>query len=242
VVGAAQRTAVYDYVARRIEKGQQAFVVVPTIGVSGDDGPKGAASVRSLMKELGEGALAGKRLAAIHGRLKRETREMVMAKFRAGEIDALIATTVIEVGVDVPNATVMVVEGADRFGLAQLHQLRGRVGRGTKDSVCVFIGDPTTDEGRERLRVIGETSDGFVLAEKDFEIRGFGEVVGSRQSGLPPFRVADLSRDTDLLNMARRDAAAWIDASPTLSKAEEAVLKRRLMKAYGESLGLADVG
>lgn len=246
VVGAAQRAVVYDYIAKRIEKGQQAFVVVPTIGVeSHDDGaeaPRDAASVRSLMKELSEGVLRGKRLAAIHGRLKHTTREAVMERFRSGEIDVLVATTVIEVGVDVPNATVMVVEHADRFGLAQLHQLRGRVGRGTLDSVCVFIGDPTTDEGRERLRVISETSDGFVLAERDFEIRGFGEVVGSRQSGLPPFRVADLGRDKDLLSMARRDAAAWIERSPSLSAPGEALLKRRLFKTYGQSLGLVDVG
>jgi ATP-dependent DNA helicase RecG len=144
--------------------------------------------------------------------------------------------------VDVPNATVMVVEHAERFGLAQLHQLRGRVGRGGKQSVCVLIGEPQTEEARARLKVIGSTSDGFVLAEKDFEIRGPGEVFGTRQAGLPPFRVADLMRDRDLLALARRDAAAWIARSPSLGLEDEVLLRRRLLKAHGAWLGLADVG
>jgi ATP-dependent DNA helicase RecG len=165
-----------------------------------------------------------------------------MERFRLRQIDALIATTVIEVGVDVPNATAMVVEQADRFGLAQLHQLRGRVGRGEKLSVCYLIADPKSPEAEARLRVMETISDGFALAEKDFEIRGPGEVLGLKQSGLPPFKVADLVRDRALLDMARRDAAEWIARSPTLSWPEEALIKRRLLKAFGEALGLADVG
>jgi ATP-dependent DNA helicase RecG len=200
------------------------------------------ANVRALMEELQAGPLAGKRLAALHGRLKPETRDTIMGRFRAGQIDALVATTVIEVGIDVPNATVIVVENADRFGLAQLHQLRGRVGRGSKASACVLVGDPVTDDGRSRLEAMEKTTDGFALAERDLELRGPGELFGARQSGLPPFKVADLGRDLELLALARRDAAAWIDQSPGLSRAEETVLRRRLLKAYGDALGLVDVG
>jgi ATP-dependent DNA helicase RecG len=225
----------YGAMRARLDKGEQGYVVVPAVDA------EELRNVRTTMARLERGALAGKRLAAVHGRLKRGTRDTIMARFRAGKIDALIATTVIEVGVDVPNATTMIVEHAERFGLAQLHQLRGRVGRGGVDSQCFLIGDPTTPEAQARLKALGSTTDGFALAERDFEIRGPGELFGSRQSGLPPFRVADLTRDLDLLGMARRDAGQWIDRSPTLDAPTEALLKRRLLKAYGVELGLGDV-
>src|SRR5690606_19811867 len=158
--------------------------------------------------------------------------------------DAVLATTVIEVGVDVPNANIMVVEQAERFGLAQLHQLRGRVGRGERKSVCILIGDPATPDAQLRLEAMATIADGFQLAERDFEIRGPGEMLGLRQAGAPPFKVADLSRDFDLLRMARRDAAAWIERSPDLATDADATLRRRMLKAHGEWLGLAgaDVG
>ena len=252
VVGPAGRAEAYAFVRERLEAGEQAYVVVPTIdggesgGVGGgeDSGrsERELAGVRSVLKELEAGPLAGRHLAALHGRLKRETREHVMERFRSGKIDCLVATTVIEVGVDVPNATVMVVEHADRFGLAQLHQLRGRVGRGGARSYCILLGEPTTPDAAERLKVLGETTDGFVLAEKDFELRGPGELFGTRQAGASPLKVADLMRDRELLAMARRDAKAWIEKSPALAKPEERTLLRRLLRAYGETLGLGDVG
>jgi len=236
-VTSEQREDVYSWVRARIEAGDQAYVVAPGIDAEGVTG------VRRLVKELGEGMLGGLRVAALHGKLTRTTRERVMGRFRAGQIDVLVATTVIEVGVDVANATVMVVEDADRFGLAQLHQLRGRVGRGQKKSACVLIAGPTpTEIGLRRVEIMAEVSDGFVLAERDLELRGPGEVFGSRQSGLPPFKVADLMRDRELLAMARRDASAWIERSPKLASPEEATLRRRLLKAYGEALQLGDVG
>lgn len=225
----------YDAVRARIDRGEQGYVVVPAVDA------EELRNVRTTMERLEQGPLAGKRLAAVHGRLKRVTRDTIMARFRAGKIDALIATTVIEVGVDVPNATIMVIEHAERFGLAQLHQLRGRVGRGSSDSECYLIGDPTTPDAEARLTALTTTTDGFALAERDFEIRGPGEMFGSRQSGLPPFRVADLTRDLDLLNMARRDANHWIDRSAGLNAPTETLLKRRLLKAYGVELGLGDV-
>jgi ATP-dependent DNA helicase RecG len=159
-----------------------------------------------------------------------------------GEIDALIATTVIEVGVDVPNATMMVIEHAERFGLAQLHQLRGRVGRGPKEeSLCVLIASPTTDDGIARIDAIVSSTDGFAIAEKDLEIRGPGELFGARQSGLAPFRVADLPHDIELLRMARRDAEQWVEENPKLTGERDALLKKRLLKTHGKALGLADV-
>lgn len=274
VVEPRGRMEAYKWLARRIEAGDQAYIVAPAIGpegateelellhlsegvsehasgptgAGGADGANGPAkrpmlvNVAGLTKELENGPLSGVRIATLHGRMSRDTREAVMDRFRRGLIDVLIATTVIEVGVDVPNATVMVVEQADRFGLAQLHQLRGRVGRGSKPSWCLLLSDDPTEQGQARLDVMTLTSDGFVLAEKDFELRGPGEIVGSKQSGLPPFRVADLARDLDLLQLARHDAAQWVRESPGLSRASDALLKRRLLKTYGAALGLADVG
>lgn len=258
VVPRSDRQRVYDEVRLRVERGEQAFVVVPAIDASGggertdagpdlrgveadEDAPPGA-NLRTIQAELEGSLLQGLRIAALHGRLKPATRDRIMHRFRAGQTDVLVATTVIEVGVDVPNATAMIVEDADRFGLAQLHQLRGRVGRGEKPGVCVLIADTSTEKAAERLAVMEQSSDGFVLAEKDFEIRGPGELFGTRQSGLPPFRVADLGRDRALLAMARRDASAWIDRSPDLAADDEALLKRRLLKTYGPTLGLGDVG
>lgn len=276
VVEPRGRMEAYKWLARRIEAGDQAYIVAPAIGPEGAteelelldvsdhaSGPTGAGgagganvaggangaakrpmlvNVAGLTKELENGPLSGVRIATLHGRMSRDTREAVMDRFRRGLIDVLIATTVIEVGVDVPNATVMVVEQADRFGLAQLHQLRGRVGRGSKASWCLLLSDDPTEQGQARLDVMTLTSDGFVLAEKDFELRGPGEIVGSKQSGLPPFRVADLARDLDLLQLARHDAAQWVRESPGLSRASDALIKRRLLKTYGAALGLADVG
>jgi ATP-dependent DNA helicase RecG len=229
---------VYEYVAKRIERGEQAYIVVPVIDESGS----GLKDVGSHMQFLSESFLHGLRLEAMHGRLKREEREAIMNRFRAGKIDALIATTVIEVGVDVPNASIMLIEHAERFGLAQLHQLRGRVGRGNRRSVCILIGDSMTDDGKARLEAIASTTDGFKIAEKDLEIRGPGELFGTRQSGAAPFRVADLTKDLKLLELARRDAAQWIERNPSLQGDDLSLLRKRLMKTYGDSLGLGDVG
>ncbi|HVZ93997.1 MAG TPA: helicase-related protein, partial [Phycisphaerales bacterium] len=220
----------------------QAYIVAPTIDPGSGDDP-GLRAVRPTMEMLERGPLKGLRLAALHGRLKRETREAIMARFRAREVDALVATTVIEVGVDVPNATMMVVNHAERFGLAQLHQLRGRVGRGERPSLAVFIhSDDVTPEAKERLKAVVGTTDGFKLAERDFELRGPGEMMGARQSGEAPFRLAEFPRDMELLTLARRDAAAWIALSPRLTGQDEKLIHDRLMKTHGDSLGLVDVG
>lgn len=249
VVSPARAAEVYAYVRRRVEKGEQAYVVAPMIGSDwptfGDQASpvEGTRDVHRLVDWLREGPMKGLTVEVLHGRMSREARERVMERFRGGKIGVLVSTTVIEVGVDVPNATMMVVEHADRFGLAQLHQLRGRVGRGSRKSLCVLIpSEEPTKEARARLEVLARTSDGFVLAEADLAQRGPGEFIGARQSGAAPFRVARFPEDMDLLLMARRDAAEWIGRSPHLAREEERLIRSRMLKAHGESLGLVDVG
>jgi ATP-dependent DNA helicase RecG len=251
VVQPAMRAEVYRFVRSRIDRGEQAYVVVPAIE-GADDGlwvpGVGAAprlrSVEETLKDLTESLLPGVRVGVMHGRLRQDERDKVMKQFREQQLDVLLSTTVIEVGVDVPNATVMVIEDAERFGLAQLHQLRGRVGRGSKSSACVLVAGAGAggEEAQARLEALAKISDGFKLAERDLELRGFGEIMGLKQSGMPPFRVADLSKDLNLLTLASRDAAEMIGQDATLSGPSAKLLHKRLMKAHGQWLGLADVG
>ncbi len=233
----AAADTVYRHVADRLARGEQAYIVVPVI----DESDLGLTAVHSHLQALSRGHLRSHRLAALHGRLTRIERDEIMGRFRDGTIDALVTTTVIEVGVDVPNASIMVIEHAQRFGLAQLHQLRGRIARATRKSLCVLLADSATPDAEARLQAIASTTDGFVIAEKDLEIRGPGELFGARQSGIPPFRVAELPRDMELLQLARRDAIAWVRENPTLSGDRDALLKQRLLKAHGKALGLGDV-
>ena len=230
-----QSKKVYQYMLDLINKGQQGYVVVPLV----EETESGLKSVVAHADSLQNGYLSGKTISVVHGRMKSDEREETMNQFRAGEIDVLVATTVIEVGVDIANATIMVIEHADRFGLAQLHQLRGRVGRGILPGVCVLVASPTTDDALKRLEAIVDTTDGFIIAERDLEIRGPGELFGAKQSGVAPFKVARLPRDFELLRLARRTAARWIERDPTLKDAP--LLKARLMHLHGEALGLGDV-
>jgi ATP-dependent DNA helicase RecG len=236
-VGEDQSDFVYQTVATRLAAGEQAYVVLPAI----DEADSGLKAVTTHAKMLSEGPLADFNVAIVHGQLKRDQRETIMRRFRDGKADCLVATTVIEVGVDVPNATMMVVEHAERFGLAQLHQLRGRIGRGSKASLCAFIADPTTEQGGQRMEAITDTTDGFKIAEADLLIRGMGEFFGAKQSGLPPFRIADLTKHIDLLKMARRDAQQLVDDDPRLRDPQNDLLRKRLLKEYGQALNLADV-
>ncbi len=239
VVQPAQSEKVYQYIAERLEKGEQAYIVVPIIEESANADLK---NLRSHMDTLEHGILHPFHIAALHGRLKRETRERIMDRFRRKKIDALIATTVIEVGIDVPNATMMIIEHAERFGLAQLHQLRGRVGRGVDQSLCVLIAKPTTDDASQRINAIAETNDGFVIAEKDFEIRGMGEIFGTKQSGIAPFKAANLPKDFGLLRVAREDAMKLIALDPVLiDNQRHILLRKRFMKACGKYFNISDV-
>jgi ATP-dependent DNA helicase RecG len=252
VVGQDKAPEVYNYLKTRLERGEQAYVVVPMIDSSapgsGDtEESNNAAGLRNvtdtaemLRKVLGSQF----KVAEVHGRLQRDEREQVMAGFRAGKSHVLVATTVIEVGVDVPNASVMIIEHAERFGLAQLHQLRGRIGRGasSRRPLCVFISEPTTDDALARMDAINSTNDGFKIAELDLQIRGMGDFFGTRQSGMPPLRVAQIPEDVDLLKLAHIDAGNMIDADWQLTEPEHIRLHKVVHQQYGEALGLIDVG
>ncbi|MGH8912115.1 MAG: ATP-dependent DNA helicase RecG, partial [Acidimicrobiia bacterium] len=203
----------WDLVRSQVEAERQAFVVCPLV----EESPKVEAASATAEYERLQGVLAGLRVGLIHGQLHPRDKESVMAAFRAGEIDVLVSTSVIEVGIDVPNATVMVIEDADRFGLSQLHQLRGRVGRGPYPGHCLLIADPTTPEGEERIEAMARTNDGFELANEDLRIRGQGTVFGMRQSGMADLKLADILRDHRLLTVARTEAFALVEDDPELS-------------------------
>ena len=230
----SHRDAVYEFVRRRLREGRQAYVVYPLVEASAKIDLKAATTMATTLEALFRDYTVG----LLHGRMKPDERGTVMRRFAAGEVHLLVSTTVIEVGVDVPNATVMVVEHAERFGLAQLHQLRGRVGRGPHQAYCrLLYQGPLSQMARARLKAVAGSTDGFDIAEQDLLLRGPGEMLGTRQSGVPTLRVADLIRDHDLMETARREAfAALRDASVSAS------VLARLDDTWTERFGLAGVG
>ena len=213
-----ERVPVYDRVRTEVAAGRQAFVVCPLVEGSSKLEAKAATEE---FERLGNEELAGLRLGLLHGQMPSGDKESAMREFRAGTVDVLVATTVIEVGIDVPNATVMVVEDADRFGLLQLHQLRGRIGRGADASFCFLLADPTTPEGQARLEAMRDSIDGFELAERDLEIRGAGEVFGERQSGFSDLKLGRLPRDEAVVMKAREVAERVLDGDPDLVRHEQ---------------------
>jgi ATP-dependent DNA helicase RecG len=224
-----QRHVAYDAITAAVERGERAFVVCALVEESA------AAETRAAKREaerLARDVFPDLRIGLLTGRLKAAEKESVMDRFRAGELDVLVATTVIEVGVDVPEATVMVVEDAERFGLAQLHQLRGRVGRGERPGRVVLVHNARTADSRRRIEAIVSTTDGFALAEEDLRLRGEGQVLGERQHGMPELRVASLTDDLDLLEMARVDAGALVEADPRLESAANGPLRFELARRF----------
>jgi ATP-dependent DNA helicase RecG len=229
----------YELVGREVKAGRQAYVVVPQIEDSGLDD---ARSVKKEFDRLAKGPLAGLRLAQLHGQMSADEKQQAMKDFRDGSVDVLVATTVIEVGVDVPNATVMMIDNTERFGLSQLHQLRGRVGRGSHASFCVLISEASSESARSRMNVMCETNDGFEIAERDLQLRGPGEFFGTRQHGLPEFKLADITSELNLLSQAKADAMELLANDPKLTSSDHAVLRAALTKQFGETLRLAQVG
>ena len=234
-----QRQRAYQFVLDEVKKGRQAYVVCPLVEESEKLAHLKAAT--ALAERLRADELRDVRVGLLHGQMSVLEREEEMELFRAGMRDVLVSTTVIEVGVDVPNATVMLVEDAERFGLSQLHQLRGRVGRGEFPSTCVLLGDPKTEEGRARLGVMTKTQNGFEIAEHDLQLRGPGEFYGTRQSGMPDFRLANIIRDVEVIQQAREAAFELVQRDPHLEAEEHQTLKQALMRFWGEKLSLVQV-
>lgn len=238
-----ERGKVYAQVREQVALGRQAYVVFPLVEESDKEGMDEIRAAKESADELLAGPLQGLRLALLHGRLSGEEKEAVMQAFLRRDVDVLIATTVIEVGIDVANATLMVVEHAERFGLSQLHQLRGRVGRGSHESFCFLLSrNKPSETAWRRLQILAESNDGFRIAEEDLAIRGPGDFVGTRQSGLPMLSLANLSRDAELLAMARADARAVLALDPQLTSAAHAAIVSKLAQQWSDKMKLVEVG
>ena len=234
LVGESYRPRINAFIRRQVEEGHQCFVVCPAVEENEELGVKAATAWAETLQKT---VFPDLRVALLHGQMKGAEKEAAMASFARGEADVLVATTVIEVGVDVPNATLMVIEDADRFGLSQLHQLRGRVGRGKAKSYCILTTHNRNPETLQRLKALCKTTDGFKIAEEDLKLRGPGDFFGSRQSGLPAFRVADLSFDLATLKQAQAASAHWIDANGTSDTPEAAALRERIGELFARSEG-----
>ena len=231
----SRREEIYDFVRKQIDAGRQAYVIYPLIEESSKVDLKAATE---MADHLAQDVFPAYRVALLHGRLKQDAKDRVMGAFARGEFDVLVSTTVVEVGVDVANAAVMLVEHAERFGLSQLHQLRGRVGRGPHQSYCVLLYQaPLTDQGRARLKALTETTDGFEIAERDLQLRGPGDFFGTRQSGMPTLRVGDLLRDHQLMEDARREAVAALDDARQAER-----LTALVNTSWEQRFGLVGVG
>ena len=237
VIDDSKLGATYDFICRQVHKGRQAYVVYPLVEESETTGLK---SVLERFEVLSNEAFAGVRCAFLHGRLSAEKKKETMERFAGGDVDVLFATTVVEVGVDVPNATVMVVENAERFGLSQLHQLRGRIGRGSHKSFCVLQTDSASRDSWKRLKVLEESADGFQISEADAAIRGTGNILGREQSGLPRLRIADPVEDVEVLKVARREAFDLVESDPALER--HPALKARVIDLYNEVEAYVTVG
>ncbi|MDQ2930652.1 MAG: ATP-dependent DNA helicase RecG [Gemmatimonadota bacterium] len=232
------RERVLTFIDREVEKGRQAYVVYPVIEESEKTDLKGATA---MFASLSSGAFAHRRMALLHGKIPGDERDEIMRRFRDGDIDILVATTIIEVGIDVANATVMLVEHPERFGLSQLHQLRGRVGRGAEESYAILLGDVSPD-ARERLELFAGTDDGFEIARADLRLRGMGDLFGAQQSGEKTFRYADPIRDEALNLLAMESAEELLRADPALEKRENAAVRTALAERYPRALALFRVG
>jgi ATP-dependent DNA helicase RecG len=231
----SRREEIYEHVRSQLDGGRQAYVVYPLVEESEKVDLRAATE---MADHLAQDVFPAYRVALLHGRMKQDAKDRVMRAFAGGDIHLLVSTTVIEVGIDVPNATVMVIEHAERFGLSQLHQLRGRVGRGTHQSHCILLYQyPISKQGKERLKALADTTDGFEIAERDLQLRGPGDFFGTRQSGLPTLRTGDLLRDHSLMERARDEAARFLS-----DDREAAAMMQRLKTAWPSRFGLVDVG
>ena len=227
-----KRADLYGFLDREIDSGRQVYIVCPAIE---DAGGSGLNAVKSYYEDIAKAYLPDRRVGLMHGKLKPKEKAEVMDDFKSGRLDALVSTTVIEVGVDVPNATVMVIENAERYGLSALHQLRGRVGRGAAESWCFLVSDNASESVQKRLKFLCSTSDGFAVAQYDLETRGPGDFFGSRQHGLPTLQIADLMNDTRTLHAAQSEAAGLLAEDPLLERPEHALLARQVEQMFDKA-------
>ena len=227
-----KRADLYGFLDREIDSGRQVYIVCPAIE---DAGGSGLNAVKSYYEDIAKAYLPDRRVGLMHGKLKPKEKAEVMDDFKSGRLDALVSTTVIEVGVDVPNATVMVIENAERYGLSALHQLRGRVGRGAAESWCFLVSDNVSESVQKRLKFLCSTSDGFAVAQYDLETRGPGDFFGSRQHGLPTLQIADLMNDTRTLHAAQSEAVALLAEDPLLERPEHALLARQVEQMFDKA-------
>jgi len=234
LVGESYRARINAFIRKQVAEGHQCFVVCPAVEENEELGIKAATVWAETLQQT---VFPDLRIALLHGQMKGAEKEEAMAAFARGEADVMVATTVIEVGVDVPNATLMVIEDADRFGLSQLHQLRGRVGRGKAKSYCILTSHNKNQETLQRLKALCKTTDGFKIAEEDLKLRGPGDFFGSRQSGLPTFRVANLSYDLQTLKDAQAASARWIEESGTSDAPEAVALRARIGELFARAEG-----
>jgi len=221
-----------------VAEGRQAYVICPLV----EESDKMQAQAATDWHERLQEQYPAVRFGLLHGRMKPDDKDAAMEAFRRGEIQVLVATTVVEVGVDVPNASMIIIEGADRFGLSQLHQLRGRVGRGQQQSYCVLISDAKNEDARQRMQIMQKHTDGFTLAQKDMELRGPGELFGTRQHGMPDLKVADPIADLPILERARAEAIAVIQQDPQLRDPSYGPLREAVRSRLGEKFGFILVG
>ena len=233
------RPAAYEFIRQRLRAKKQTYFVYPRIESDMENG-----DIKSAVAEhkiLSQQVFAEFNVELLHGRMKSVEKEDIMKRFRSGKIDVLVSTIVIEVGVDVPNATIMVVENANRFGLAQLHQLRGRIGRGQSNSYCLLFADTEDEKAVSRLEIMTRSNDGFEIAEHDLKLRGPGELFSTRQHGLPDLKIASIIEDFDLLTFARKNAFELVNRDPTLTQPQHENIRKALVEKFGKKIDFVDV-
>ena len=239
----------YDFIREELVEGRQAYVVCPLIDElsysvqrTAQSAKRKAQNAVEVYEKLKNEVFSDYEVGLLHGKMSSKEKDKVMKDFKKGKIRVLVSTVVIEVGIDIPNASVMLIENADRFGLSQLHQLRGRIGRGGYESYCILLADPKTDAAAERLKAIEGTLDGFEIAEADMDLRGPGEMFGTRQHGLPEIRFGNLAKDFGIMELARKEAFALIEKDPGLLEERHQLLKKSLYERFRGRLELIRVG
>jgi len=239
LVSKSQIQGIYAFIREEIKKGRQIYVVSPLIDESHIIE---AVAATQLFEHFKKDVFQNLRIGLLHGQMKNADKEKVMQEFRKNKINILVSTTVIEVGIDIPNATIMLIENAERFGLSQLHQLRGRIGRGKDQSYCILHGMPRTPEAQKRMTVMTQTQDGFKIAQEDLELRGPGEFFGTKQHGLPELKIGNIILDIDIMEIARGEAVDIIKSDPELSAKENYPIKRNFLQSFKHRIDLAKVG